>query len=77
MKYARMYMNSYTMNPKALTNYLSLGTKKIVFEDIITDTIENVKDNFNETLIQSVSNVKKLIIIPVFRAPKGLSLNGL
>jgi hypothetical protein len=78
MKYCRWYIPTYIMNPEALETYLTLGTRKIVFEDVIAKEIVDVNGAFSETLSSSVANVKKLIIVPVFNKTSiGNKLNGL
>ena len=76
MKYCRMYIPTYILEPSAREHYLSFGTKKIVYDDYIIKEVPNINGNFSETLIQSVANVKKLVIVPVFRHANGKTLNG-
>ena len=66
LKRCRLYIPSYILHPLFDEKYLSIGTKKIVFDDIIVHSIMDIKTgSFNYTITDSVANVKRLVIVPM------------
>ena len=62
----RLYVPTYTMESNAEMKYLSAGVKKILYNDIFVTTIKNVKgkESFQNLISNSLSRMKRLIIVP-------------
>lgn len=66
-KQCRLYVPVYTLNPEMEKSYLSLGQKKIVYEDVFVKNIKDVSvgQGFQELLTNSLSRMKRLVIVPM------------
>lgn len=61
----RLYAPAYTFAPEMESQYLSLGSKKVLFTDVYHQRIRNVSGGFSTLLTNSLSRMKRLIICPV------------
>lgn len=63
----RLYMPSYTFLPEFETQYLGLGTKKVVYNEVLFNRIRGLKagQSFQSLLSNSLSRVTKMIVLPV------------
>lgn len=63
----RLYVPVYTMSPEAEKSYLSIGQKKIVYEDLFVQHIRNVPagSNFQNLLTNSLARMQRLVIVPM------------
>jgi hypothetical protein len=74
----RLYVPTYILSPAFEKQYLDLGQKKIIYEDIFTNNITvNANDNFQILLTNSLSRMKRLVIIPMIdKSANGSTLNS-
>jgi hypothetical protein len=68
----RLYIPTYTMESSAEQQYLSLGSKKVLYTDVYHQRVRGVAGSFNTSLTNSMARMKRLIIVPVLAA----SANG-
>ena len=65
-KQCRLYVPVYTYAPEAEKQYLSLGQKKIVYEDVFVQHIRNLSPgNFQNLLTNSLARMQRLVIVPM------------
>lgn len=60
----RWYVPSYTMTPQYVSKYLSMGTKKVEFEDFLCIQVPCPTTGVTQLLTPSLKNVVKVIVIP-------------
>lgn len=67
MSNCRLYVNSYLMTAELEKNYISLGQKRIKFNDISYYSISNVASgaSFDAIVSGGVSRTKRMIIVPI------------
>lgn len=71
----RWYVPVYTFNKTFEDIYLQLGTKKIVYEDVYFKKITvNSGDSIQTMLTQALSNMKRVVIIPILNRDSNASL---
>ena len=62
----RLYLPNYIMNPDAEIEYLGIGTKKIMYEDLSMKLVKVAAGgNFDALLTNSQSRMRRLIIVPM------------
>lgn len=61
----RLYAPVYQMSSQFENQYLSLGTKKILYNDIYVKHIRNKSGKLNEFITNSLSRTTRLIVIPM------------
>ena len=65
-KQCRLYCPVYTLNPEMEKSYLSLGKKKIVYEDVLTVHLRDLgTGNFQNLLTNSLARMQRLVIVPM------------
>lgn len=66
----KLYVHAYTMNPTAEAEYLSLGQKRITYNDVVFKQINNVASGqyFDYTITNGIARAKRMIIIPYLSA---------
>lgn len=67
-KECRLYTPAYTFEPSHEAKYLSLGSKKILYEDIFYTKLKNLSGEFSNTLTTSRSRMKRLVLVPYLSA---------
>jgi len=74
----RLYVPTYILSPTFEEQYLNLGQKKIIYEDIFTNNvIVKANDNFQILLTNSLSRMKRLVIVPMIdKSANGSTLNA-
>ena len=60
----RWYVPSYTMTPQYVSKYLSLGTKKVQFEDFLCIQVKATPGSFTQLLTPSLKNVLRVVVVP-------------
>lgn len=69
MPSCRLYYKSYTMNPTYEEMILNKGRfKDISYDDVYAYTMDASSTSFNQVIASSVSNLKKVIIIPYLKS---------
>ena len=69
MKNCRLFIPTIVMNYALETQYLSLGQKKVIYEDITFRNIQKVGDgHFDYEITNSTPNMKKLLVVPILSA---------
>ena len=63
----RLYVPVYTFSPEAEKSYLSIGQKRIVYEDIFVQHIRDLPagSNFQNLLTNSLARMQRLVIVPM------------
>jgi hypothetical protein len=66
----RLYIPVYTFNPTFEKQYLSLGQKTVLYEDVYIQNVKNVAPGnaFQVLLTNSLSRMKRLVIVPMLSA---------
>lgn len=67
-KQCRLYCPVYTMSPDFERNYLSMGQKKITYEEVFMTRLRAKSGNFQDVLTNSLSRMQRLIMVPVLSA---------
>lgn len=70
----RLYVPAYTLENSAEQSYLSLGSKKVLYEDVYFQRLRKVDGGFQSVLTNSLARMKRLVIIPVLSASANGSL---
>jgi hypothetical protein len=60
----RWYVPSYTMTPQYVSKYLSMGTKKVQFEDFLCIQVKANAGSFTQMLTPSLKNVLRVVVVP-------------
>lgn len=62
----RLYVPVYQLEEKYENQYISLGTKKVVYDDLYINHIRGVKTGqFNTLITNGLSRTKRLIVVPM------------
>jgi hypothetical protein len=60
----RWYVPSYTMTPQYVSKYLSMGTKKVQFEDFLCVQVPCPTTGVTQLLTPSLKNVLRVVVVP-------------
>lgn len=74
MNNCRLYVNAYTLNAEAEKNYLSLGQKRIKYNDITYTTFNVSSGNTFNQFLASLADAKRLILIPNIETSANLDI---
>ena len=74
-KECRLYVPVYELAPSFESQYLAVGSKKIVYDDVYINHVRNIGQGaFSSMLTNSISRSKRLIVVPMMsRATNGTS----
>jgi hypothetical protein len=61
---SRWYVPSYAMMPQYVSKYLSMGTKKVTFEDFLCVQVNAPNSSFTQMLTPSLKNVLRVVVVP-------------
>ena len=64
-KQCRLYLPAYTFENSFESQYLALGSKKVLYDDVYFTKVQNVGGEFTTLLSNGLSRMKRLIIVPV------------
>lgn len=70
----RLYVPVYQLSPSFETQYLSLGTKKVVYTDVYINHIRGVQNAFNSLITNGLSRTKRLIVVPMLAKTSNTSV---
>jgi hypothetical protein len=78
LKQCRLYIPEYTLSPEVFSQYIGTNSiKKIVYEDIIVKHLTNLSSgsSIDAMLSSNISNIQKLIIIPMLSKESNITEN--
>lgn len=61
----RLYVPCYTMAPSFESQYLGLGSKKVLYTDVYFQRLRSIHGGFQSLLTNSLARMKRLVIIPM------------
>ena len=70
----RLYVPVYTMANEFEKQYLSLGTKKVLYTDVYFQRLRNISGGYQSLITNSLARMKRLVIIPMLSASGNGSL---
>ena len=79
LKQCRLYIPEYTLSPEVFSQYISKNSiKKIVYEDVIVKHLTNLDSgsSIDAMLSSNVSNIQKLVIIPMLSKESNITEVG-
>ena len=68
----RLYVPCYIMAPSCESQYVGLGSKKVLYTDFYFQRLRSIQGGFNSLISNALSRMKRLVIIPMLLA----SANG-
>jgi len=72
----RWYVPSYTMTPQYVSQYLGIGTKKMVFEDFLCIQVPAGLNQFTQLLTPSLKNVTRIVVVPHIATANFITIGG-
>ena len=64
----RLYLNGYTFENSFESQYLALGSKKVLYDDVYFTKVQKIKGEFNNLITNGLSRMKRIVIVPVLNS---------